>query len=79
MIDPAFQRQLDQAMSRGPIQADEMLTNWWTRYLVKTNRFTMGYDLCSWALPLNVAIGRANLHLQVLCIDIDFYWGEFYD
>lgn len=45
-----------------------------TAYLIDTDRFAFGYDLCSWALPLNIAIGRANFHLQFLCMDIDFYW-----
>lgn len=46
------------------------------RFLIDNPRFTMGYDLTDWALPLKVGVGRCNLHVQVLCFDFDLYWGS---
>jgi hypothetical protein len=46
-------------------------------YLIDHHHFTMGYDLTDWALPLKIGVGRANLHVQVLCIDFDLYWGRW--
>lgn len=46
------------------------------RYLIDTRNLTIGFDTGSWALPLLVALGRFHLHVQILCVDIDVYWGE---
>lgn len=47
----------------------------WNKYLIDRPGFSLGYDLTSWALPLNIAVGSRNLHVQILCVDIDLYWG----
>lgn len=48
---------------------------WHNRYLIDNRRFSMGFDLTDWALPLKIGIAPANLHVEILCFDFDLYWG----
>lgn len=75
MIDPMFERQLEQALSKGALSPGEIQSNWWNRYLIDRQWFSVGMDLTDWALPLQIAAGSGNLHIRFLFLDIDFYWG----
>lgn len=68
--------QLDQALSQGPLLADEFKRDWWNRYLIDRESFKFGYDLTDWALPLKISIWRYGVFIGFLCFDIDIDWGN---
>lgn len=68
--------QLQQALSKGKLEPDDLFGGWWNRYLIDNDRVQIGYDLTDWALPIKLGFGTRSLYAQVLCFDFNFWWGE---